>query len=106
MAFLAIEPGWASFSGGFPLSIDDLTLRNTSWAILKDETDCIAEHFFKPTGKDRVIKFKKGTCTVYLQISYKLYSEALKLMKEREEQQVWRTIVHSLLKINQCDHLV
>jgi hypothetical protein len=105
LAFLAIEPHWAQFSDNFPLSIDELTLRNTSWANLKGETDCIADNFFKPTGKDHVVKFKKGACTIFLQIPFKIYKEATELMQEREEQQVWHITIDSLLKTNQRDHL-
>ncbi|KAI9058571.1 hypothetical protein FKP32DRAFT_1687188, partial [Trametes sanguinea] len=51
LAWAQLQPGWTQYAQGYPLALDDLVLRNKSWARIEpgfpDDRDVLAGEFFK-----------------------------------------------------------
>lgn len=72
--FAAILPNWSNYTHGFPLRIEDVTMRDKNWVCIKPENPdqgVIAEEFSKP-GKGGVLVFKAVRCVVHLHVPNKV----------------------------------
>ena len=83
LAFGALAPRWEDYSHGFPLRLEDVTLRNHHWAHLTSEEDAIYIQFLKE-GKDGVKKFRTGKCIIWLEIPAKLFNQFEDWQKARK----------------------
>lgn len=71
----AVIPRWNRWSNNFPLHINQITMRDKFWVILKPnvpDRDVIARHFFK-SGKKGVQTFKSGKTVINFHIPNEIY---------------------------------
>lgn len=72
-------PKWHAWSHNYPLSLEDVVLRDHHWVILLPKNpnrDIIAANFFKPNKKGTLI-FWMGKCIINLHIPNDIYQVML-----------------------------
>lgn len=89
LCFHAIERPWKIFTNGFPLSIDDVILRDDKWARIwarEPDVDVISSRFFhapKKTGGAPQFRTKKTVINIHIPNSvYDAYLRALEEVAE------------------------
>lgn len=81
----AVIPKWHDWTKNYPLSIDDVIMRNNNWVRLvprNPDCDIISDQFFK-RGKKGVI-FKTGKCIINLHVPNHIYTVVV-AQKEADE---------------------
>ena len=82
----AVIPRWNRWTNNFPLCIDQITMRDRLWVILKPnvpDRDVIARNFFK-VGKKGAQTFKGGKAIIHFHVPNEIYTEMLE-KREKDE---------------------
>ena len=77
--FSAIIPRWNGWTDNYPLHIDQITMRDRLWIVVKPsipDRDVIARHFFK-AGKKRTQTFKTGKTLIQFHVQNEVYDAML-----------------------------
>ncbi|KAI9068217.1 hypothetical protein FKP32DRAFT_1683478 [Trametes sanguinea] len=109
LAWAQLQPGWTQYAQGYPLALDDLVLRNKSWARIEpgfpDDRDVLAGEFFKEKKAGTGPKFDPGKGTeVHLHVPQDIWNgfeaylharEAAELEEQLRQRQVaqWSNLV-------------
>jgi hypothetical protein len=92
-AFLTLHPKFSTWSKGYPLTLNDVTLRSKNWVEIipkfstrpGDDIDAIKDHFYKPRGRAKTISFSAGSgIDLYLEIHYQQYQKVLAHQEDKE----------------------
>jgi hypothetical protein len=84
----ALIPRWNSWTNNYPLHIDQITMRDKLWVILRPtvpDCDAIAKFFFK-TGKKGNPTFRSGKTTILLHIPNEIFDD---MLEKRESANEW-----------------
>jgi hypothetical protein len=82
----AVIPKWHEWTNNYPLTLEDVTMRNNNWVRLiprNPDCDVISDQFFKRGEKGAVV-FKAGKCIVNLHVPNHVYSVLVARKKDNE----------------------
>src|SRR6266478_2763968 len=85
----AVIPKWHEWTNNYPLSPEDVTMRNNNWVRLvprNPDRDVISDQFFK-RGKKGAVVFKGGKCIINLHVPNHIYSVVV-ARKEADESDI------------------
>lgn len=75
----AVIPKWHSWTKSYPLSLDNVVMRDHNWVMLaprNPDRSIITAQFFKPAKKGALV-FKAGRCIINLHILNNIYQAML-----------------------------